>query len=107
MELPSGSIAVIFVSKKSGADAEGYARMDDEMVEAVKSSAGYLGHDSVGGNDGQGITISYWRDLESVDAWRRHQRHVVAQTEGRRSWYDQYRLIVTRVERAHDWVRPV
>ena len=72
-----GCTAVIFVSRRTGEDAEGYARAAAEMAEAAAQAPGYLGHDSVGSPEGEGITISYWRDEASAAAWR-------AQTRSRR-----------------------
>lgn len=103
--MDKGSIAVIFVSRRTGGDPEAYARAAEEMDEAVRSAPGYLGHDSVSGSDGGGITISYWRDMESVAAWRDEARHSAIRAEGRASWYESYRLIVARIERSHDWFK--
>ncbi len=104
--IEKGCIAVIFVSRRTGADAEGYARAAAEMEEAVASAPGYLGHDSVASADGAGITISYWRDEASAAAWRAHARHAEVRGEGRAHWYEYYRLVVAEVARAYDWRRP-
>ncbi len=66
--IETGCIAVIFVSRRTGEDAEGYARAAAEMEQEVARAPGYLGHDSVGAPDGAGITISYWRDEASAAA---------------------------------------
>jgi heme-degrading monooxygenase HmoA len=102
MTIEKGSIAVIFVSRRTGADAEGYARAAAEMEQAVASAPGYLGHDSVSSADG-GITISYWRDEASVAAWRAHARHSAVRQAGRDHWYDFYRLVVASVMRSDEW----
>ena len=98
-----GNVAVIFVSRKTDADPEGYARAAAEMEEEVTKAPGYIGHDSVGSPDGSGITISYWEDHASAAAWRAHARHSEVRAEGRRSWYSYYRLVVADVARAYDW----
>jgi hypothetical protein len=59
-QLQNGNVAVIFVSRRTGVDAEVYALAAAEMEAEVARAPGYLGHDSVGSPDGQGITISYW-----------------------------------------------
>ena len=104
--IEKGCIAVIFVSRRTGEDAEGYARAAAEMEQEVARAPGYLGHDSVGAPDGAGITISYWRDEASAAAWRAHARHSEVRAEGRSRWYDYYRLVVADVSRAYDWHRP-
>jgi heme-degrading monooxygenase HmoA len=100
-----GAIAVIFISRRGGGDPEGYARADEEMNSAVRKARGYLGHDSISTAEGRGITISYWTDREAVAEWREEARHASVREEGRRSWYDHYRLIVTTIERSHEWSR--
>ena len=99
------SIAVIFISQRTASDDEGYAAAAAEMEAAVSAMPGYLGMDSARGADGVGITISYWQDEEAAAAWRRHARHSEVRSEGRRQWYDWYRVIIARVERSYDWRR--
>ena len=48
-----------------------------------------------------GITVSYWRDLESVAAWKRVVDHVAALRLGRERWYATYRVRIARVEREY------
>jgi heme-degrading monooxygenase HmoA len=105
MEINKGAVAVIFISKRSGADAEGYAQAAAEMEAEVARADGYIGHDSVSSADGRGITISYWRDEAAAIAWRAHARHSEVRAQGRASWYDHYRLVVAEVTRAYDWLK--
>jgi heme-degrading monooxygenase HmoA len=92
--------AVIFSSLRTPGDA-GYADMAERMVALAAGQEGFLGVESTRGDNGFGITVSYWRDLESIAAWRRHAEHRVAQELGRGQWYGHYELRVARVERAH------
>jgi heme-degrading monooxygenase HmoA len=103
IEIEKGSVAVIFVSKRSGADPDGYAAAAAEMEAEVARSDGYIGHDSVSSPDGGGITVSYWRDEAAAAAWRAHTRHSEVREQGRAAWYDHYRLVVAEVARAYDW----
>jgi heme-degrading monooxygenase HmoA len=105
IEIKKSDVAVIFVSRRGLNDPEGYARAAAEMVAEVINAPGYLAHDSVSSPDGQGITISYWKDEESVASWRAHARHTEIRGEGRERWYDWYRLVVANVSRAYDWHR--
>ena len=103
LEAPEGSIAVIFVSRRNGADEPGYGAAAAEMEAAVKAMPGFLGMDSVRSPDGSGITISYWTDEECIARWRDHQRHRQVRQAGRSHWYDWYQVIVARVERSYAW----
>lgn len=90
--------AVIFTSVRTEADPEGYAAMAVRMEELAAKQPGFLGIESARGADGKGITISYWKSLESIRAWREHAEHRVAQSRGRGVWYREFRLRVCRVE---------
>ena len=92
--------AVIFSSRRNGLDAEGYKAMSDEMEALGAEMPGFLGIESVRDADGNGITVSYWRDLESIREWGRHPAHLEAQRIGREQWYDTYEVRTARVERA-------
>ena len=102
IEIKKGSVAVIFVSRRTDSDA-GYAEAAAEMEREVARAPGYLGHDSIGSAEGGGITVSYWRDDASAAAWREHARHSEIRAEGRGHWYHWYRLVVASVERAYEW----
>lgn len=93
--------AVIFTSEP-GTDGAGYAETASRMLTLARAQPGFLGVESAHEADG-GITVSYWRDLESIAAWQRHAEHLAAQREGRARWYARYALHVTRVERAQDF----
>jgi heme-degrading monooxygenase HmoA len=97
---PVPYFAVIFVSKRTAGD-RGYAEMANRMVELGSGMAGFLGIDSVRDESGAGITVSYWKDEESIAAWRAHAEHLVAQERGRSEWYEAYDLHVARVERSY------
>lgn len=96
--------AVIFSSQRGEGD-DGYAAMAERMVALASEQPGFLGVESARGADGFGITVSYWRSLEAIAAWKAHAEHRVAQETGRRSWYDAYALRISRVERAYAFAR--
>lgn len=96
-------IAVIFSSLLRGEDGtepDGYGEAADRMAALAKEQPGYLGFESARGEDGVGVTVSYWRDDAAVLAWRRHLEHAQVRAKGTRDWYASYRLRVARVERA-------
>ena len=89
--------AVIFTSRRTEGDG-GYGDMAERMVEMASRQPGFLGIDSARGADGVGITVSYWRTLEDIRAWKAVAAHIEAQTLGRTQWYSQYRVRVARIE---------
>lgn len=94
--------AVIFTSQRTEGDA-GYGATADRMVELAAQQPGYLGVESARGADGLGITVSYWRSLDDIAAWRRQLEHRAARDQGRAQWYSHYELRIAKVERAYGW----
>ncbi len=88
--------AVIFTSVRTVIDA-GYVQMAERMLELAAEQPGFLGVESA--REETGITISYWKDLESIRNWKAHAEHRNAQELGRRYWYGAYKTRICRVER--------
>ncbi len=101
-----GAVAVVFISLRRAGDDEAYGRAADAMAQRATAFAGCLGFDSARGDDGLGITISYWTDEASALAWKADAEHAAIRQLGRERWYAHYRLMVTRVERAYGWSLP-
>lgn len=92
--------AVIFTSTRVPGE-DGYAEAAERMLELAAEQPGYLGVESVRGEDGLGITVSYWESTAAIQAWREHPEHRVIQREGRDRWYRTYHVRVCRVERTY------
>ena len=90
---------MIFTALQSD-DLEGYADTVARMQAYARAQAGYLGREAAEANRFE-ITISYWRDLDSIAAWRRQLDHQGAQRLGRERWYESYRVRIARVEREY------
>lgn len=94
--------AVIFTAKRKGED-EGYGATVARMQELASKSSGYLGVDHARDNEGFGITISYWKDEESISSWKKHEEHKQAQQNGKDKWYQYYSIKVCKVEREYSF----
>jgi len=92
--------AVIFSSQRTGIDA-GYEEMAERMMELAALQAGFLGVESVRGEDGFGISVSYWESLAAIAAWKANAEHQAAQEKGQQQWYAHFELRVAKVERAY------
>lgn len=97
--------AVVFTSRRTAVDDEGYASMSEEIESLVKRQPGYLGMESVRGAERVGITVAYFTDPESIRAWKQQEDHRIAQRLGREKWYEAYSIRVCKVERAYGWER--
>lgn len=88
--------AVIFTSIRTDTE-EGYSEMAERMYELAKQQDGFLGMETA--RESVGITVSYWRDMDSIKKWKMHTDHQVAQQKGRADWYSAYKTRIAKVER--------
>jgi heme-degrading monooxygenase HmoA len=88
--------AVIFTSLKINED-KGYDEMSNKMVELVQQQEGFLGFETA--REELGITVSYWKDEDSIKKWKANLQHQEAQEKGKSTWYKQYKIRIAKVER--------
>lgn len=93
---PPPYYAVIFTSTRTEGD-HGYGAMAERMVALASQQPGFLGAESA--RNEVGITVSYWKDLESIRAWKAHAEHLEAQRQGREKWYSAFTTRIAKVER--------
>lgn len=104
-KLPEPPYYVVCFSSQRTEGDNGYGEMADTMERLAHEQPGFLGVESARGADGFGITNSFWKDEESIRAWKRNVDHLVAQKRGRQDWYRTYEMRVARVERAYGFSR--
>ena len=99
--------AVIFSSTLTGKDLETYKAVGARMDELARQHPGCLGFDSCRdtNENGLGITVSYWKSTDDIQSWRAQAEHLAAQEMGRRTWYQDYRIRVAKVERDYSFER--
>ena len=92
--------AVIF-SNRLSEDHEGYEEMGNRMYELALTQPGCLGAESTRDASLFGITVSYWKDEQSLLDWKKNAEHLGAQIMGIERWYAHYELRVAKIERAY------
>lgn len=92
--------AVIFTSIRTEGD-NGYSEMADLMMALASKQEGFLGIESA--REAVGLTVSYWKDLESIRKWKQHADHQIAQKKGRADWYRHYKVRISKVERDYSF----
>ena len=90
--------AVVFTTLVTN-DLADYQETAGRMEELAKQQPGYLGVESA--RSEVGITVSYWKDLDSVTNWKNNIQHSEAIERGRKQWYRQYQLRICKVEREY------
>ena len=96
--------AVIFTSTRTAVD-DGYGSTAERMVELAQAQPGFLGVESSRGEDGLGITVSYWESEEAIANWKKQGEHRIAQGHGWGKWYQEFFTRVAKVERATHFER--
>lgn len=92
--------AVIFTSIRTTGD-NGYKEMAQKMEILASKQDGFLGMEAA--REQVGITISYWRDLESIKKWKANMQHLEAQNQGQTQRYKTYKVRIVKVEHDYDF----
>ena len=101
-ELPAPPYyAVVFSSTRNAQDEAGYAQAAERMLVLAAQQPGYLGVESTRGEDGFGITVSYWDSEAAIKAWKQQAEHAATRAHGREHWYDHFELRLAKVERTY------
>jgi len=102
-KIPPPYYAVIFTSVRTDND-QGYAQTAGHMMTLAADQPGYIDFESV--REGEmGISISYWKDLDSIKNWKNMADHLTAQKLGREKWYKSYTTRIAKVEREYSFER--
>jgi heme-degrading monooxygenase HmoA len=94
--------SVIFASQRT-TNENGYSEMADLLDQLAKDQPGYLGVEYARDASGFGITVSYWRDLDSIAKWKAQATHAQAQKLGKSDWYAGFELRIAKVERTYNF----
>jgi heme-degrading monooxygenase HmoA len=70
----------------------------------VSKMPGFLSMKDFSAQDGEFHVIAEFDSLESVDAWKAHPEHLVAQRRGREEFFADYRIQVCNLIRASDFI---
>ena len=100
---PDTYYAAIFTNQRSDEGHDLYPVMSQQMVELASKQPGFLGVESVRGDDGLGITVSYWESRDAISAWGRHGEHVIAKQHGRQEFYLWFQLRIAKVEETRNF----
>ncbi len=92
--------AVIFTSHRTSGD-KGYNKIATKMVKLASQQSGFLGVESA--RETVGITVSYWKDLQSIKNWKHNIEHLEVQKKGKDIWYSAFKTRICKVESDYDF----
>ncbi len=97
-------VVIVEFELRAGMDSE-FETALRHMQEQVKKHDGFLGEVPCCniGNEKTFVTLFYWRDRESIQAWRENPEHVKTQQLGREKIFASYKIRVCELEREYGW----
>src|SRR5262245_41538292 len=96
-------IVVFRTHVKPQADLEQLNALNQRLVTLVSKMPGFFSMKDFSAQDGEFLVIAEFDSLESVDAWKAHPEHLVAQQRGREEFFADYRIQVCNVIRTSDF----
>lgn len=78
-------------------DKEAHMRLGGELYMLAREIDGFLGLEAFY-EGGASIAVSYWRDLDAMERWRRHPAHGRAKAIAKASWFGPTITRIARVE---------
>jgi len=100
-------VVIIEFELRAGAEVA-YETALKHMQEQVRQYDGFLGEMPCCSieNEKTFVTLFYWRDRESMQAWREDREHVIIQNLGREKLFAWYKIRVCELEREYEWEYP-
>jgi len=94
-------IAVLFEADALPESQERYLQLASELQPLLSDTPGFISIERFQSltTPGKILSLSWWKDEESVDGWKRNVMHQAAQKEGRQSIFAFYRIRVASVFR--------
>jgi heme-degrading monooxygenase HmoA len=89
--------SVIFTSLRTEDDKD-YGKIAEMIFSEAEKIEGFIGAESLRDENGFGVTISYWKSIDSINVWKKHAGHMDAKNRGRKDWYSEYMLRICKVE---------
>ncbi len=97
-------IVIVEFELRAGAEAE-FETALQKMQQQLHKYDGFLGEEPCCSLDSEKklVTLFYWRDRESIKAWREDPEHAKVQQLGREKILTRYKISVCELERGYAW----
>ncbi|MSO92104.1 MAG: antibiotic biosynthesis monooxygenase [Rhodospirillales bacterium] len=98
-ELEPPYYAAVFEARQGNdsGNLDGRVRTAQEMVALASRIPGFLGVKTAESRRGRRIVVSYWKDMESIYAWRDRGERAAARRAGADAWEELDDLEIVRV----------
>lgn len=87
--------------KRADIDQAAYDAESTRMEKLASAQPGYISFKGYMAEDGEVVAISEWTDEAAARAWGQQAEHLIAQANGRKSYYAEYTLFACDSPRIH------
>ena len=92
---------VIFEVEPKEGGKDSYLEIAAELRAELEQQDGFISIERFQSlaDEGRMLSLSFWRDAEAINNWRANAEHRLAQAEGRREIFNDYRIRIAEVVR--------
>ena len=92
---------VIFEVEPKAGGKDRYLEIAAELRAELEEQDGFISIERFQSlvDEGRMLSLSFWRDAEAITNWRANAEHRLAQAEGRREIFNDYRIRIAEVVR--------
>ena len=87
-------VVALFRSRLRSDQNEEYREVAARMLKLAQAMPGFIDFKAFAADDGERISVVEFESLGTLEAWRDHAEHLIAQRAGRDRFYSEYRLQV-------------
>ena len=91
---------VVFTSQRTDVE-QGYNEMNDSRQEDFQKLEGFLGAESLRNDEGFGVTVLYFTDMETIREWPKYQKHLRVKELGKEKWHSGCCVRIGNVEQEY------
>jgi heme-degrading monooxygenase HmoA len=96
---------ILFRSRLTDTAGDDYSRMAEQMDKHARGFPGFVDVKSFKADDGERLTVVWWQDAKTLEAWANDVTHRAAQAMGRDKWYTYYKMDVAEIVRVSNFER--
>ena len=96
---------IAFRSKLTDTAGDEYGKMAEAMQKHARAFPGFVDVKAFTAADGERLTLVWWQDEATLDAWSNDLKHRAAKDLGRAKWYQYYRIDVAKIIRSSNFDR--
>jgi Uncharacterized enzyme involved in biosynthesis of extracellular polysaccharides len=84
-------------------EVPGYYELADELEQMAMDGFGCVARENFRNPNREGVSLSYWKSLDDIKAWKEAARHRMAHKIGAERWYEDYALEICEIHRSYKW----